>query len=122
MLWRRIDADWLDPLEMNAASRIGVPGLIDAIRAGGVVLSNTPGSGLVESRSLLGYLFALARRLMDEDLVLPNIATWWCGDPQAARTVFDHFDDMAISGFPRRAPGNRRRPARATGRVAARKA
>ncbi len=98
VLWRRIDADWLDPLEMNAASRIGVPGLIDAIRAGGVVVSNTPGAGLIESRSLLGYLPALARRLLDDELVLPNIATWWCGDPQAARTVLDNFDEMAISG------------------------
>ena len=56
VLWRRVDADWFDPLELNAASRIGVPGLLDAIRAGGVAVANMPGAGLIESRALLGFL------------------------------------------------------------------
>ena len=98
VLWRRIDSEWLDPMELNASSRIGVPGLLDAIRAGEVVMANAPGSGLVESRSLLGYLPSMAERLLGEDLILPHIATWWCGDPRAAKTVLDDFDDMAIAG------------------------
>ncbi|HMN73591.1 MAG TPA: circularly permuted type 2 ATP-grasp protein, partial [Rhodoblastus sp.] len=97
-LLRRIDADWCDPLELNAASRLGVPGLMESIRAGEVVVANMPGSGLVESRALLGYLQAMSRRLMGEDLLLPHIATWWCGDSSAARDVLDDFDNMAISG------------------------
>ena len=68
VLWRHVDAEWCDPLELNAASRIGVPGLIDAIRAGGVAVENMPGAGLLESRALLGFLPALARRLIGEDL------------------------------------------------------
>ncbi len=98
VLWRRIDAEWLDPMELNAASRIGVPGLLEAIRADGVIMANTPGAGLVESRSLLGYLPAMARRLSGEDLILPHIATWWCGDRRAAESVLANFDNMAISG------------------------
>ena len=54
VLWRHVDADWCDPVELNPASRIGVPGLIDAIRAGGVAVENMPGAGLLESRALLG--------------------------------------------------------------------
>ncbi len=98
VLWRRIDAEWLDPMELNAASRIGVQGLLEAIRADGVIMANTPGAGLVESRSLLGYLPAMARRLSGEDLILPHIATWWCGDRRAAESVLANFDNMAISG------------------------
>lgn len=79
VIWRHIDADWCDPLELNASSRIGVPGLLEAIRNGGVAVENMPGAGLVESRALLAFLPVLARRLLDQDLLIPNIATWWCG-------------------------------------------
>jgi len=97
-LLRRIDADWCDPLELNAASQLGVPGLMESIRAGEVVVANMPGAGLVESKALLAYLEPMARRLMGEDLLLPHIATWWCGDPSAAKAVLDDFDHKAISG------------------------
>ena len=87
VLWRHVDAEWCDPLELNAASRIGVPGLIEAIRSGGVAVENMPGSGLLESRALLAFLPALARRLIGEDLVMPNIATWWGGQPAERERV-----------------------------------
>jgi uncharacterized circularly permuted ATP-grasp superfamily protein/uncharacterized alpha-E superfamily protein len=106
VLWRRIDAEWLDPMELNARSRLGVPGLMEAIRAGEVIVANSPGSGLIESKSLLGYLPPIARRLTGEDLILPHIATWWCGDSDAAATVLERMDEMAISGaFLSAAPG-----------------
>ncbi len=97
-LLRRIDAEWCDPLELNAASQLGVPGLMESIRAGEVVIANMPGAGLIESRALLGYLSAIAQRLMGEDLILPHIATWWCGGPNAHSSVMANFDNLAISG------------------------
>ena len=98
VLWRRVDSEWLDPLELIASSHLGAPGLIESIRAGQTVVANMPGSGLVESRALLGYLPAIAERLIRQELRLPHIATWWCGDPRAAATVLDRFDDMALAG------------------------
>jgi len=98
VIWRRVDADFIDPLELNSASRLGVPGLIEAIRGGGVAVANMPGSGVVESRALLGFLPALARRLLGEDLKLPNIATWWCGQPRERDLVADRLDSLAIAG------------------------
>ncbi len=68
VVWRRVDADWCDPLELNAASQLGVPGLLDTIREGNVTLANMPGAGLIESRALLSFLPAIARRLLGEDL------------------------------------------------------
>jgi uncharacterized circularly permuted ATP-grasp superfamily protein/uncharacterized alpha-E superfamily protein len=97
VIWRHVDADWCDPLELNASSRIGVPGLLEAIRNGGVAVENMPGAGLVESRALLAFLPVLARRLLDQDLLIPNIATWWCGQSQERDRVLDEFDKISIA-------------------------
>ena len=98
VIWRHIDADWCDPLELNASSRIGVPGLLEAIRNGGVAVENMPGAGLVKSRALLAFLPILARRLLDQDLLIPNIATWWCGQPYEREKVLDEFNEISIAG------------------------
>ena len=97
VIWRHIDADWCDPLELNASSRIGVPGLLEALRKGGVAVENMPGTGLVELRAFLAFLPMLARRLMDQDLLIPNIATWWCGQTQERERVLDEFDRISIA-------------------------
>ena len=97
VLWRRVDADFIDPLELNGASRLGVPGLVEAIRAGGVVVANMPGSGLIESRALLGFLPALSRHVLGEPLKLPNIATWWCGQESPRREVEARIETLAIA-------------------------
>lgn len=112
VIWRHIDADWCDPLELNASSRIGVPGLLEALRQGGVAVENMPGSGMVESRALLAFFPALAKRLLSQKLLMPNIATWWCGQPHERDRVLDEFDHISIaSAFGGDLPGL---PGRAT--------
>ena len=111
VIWRRVDADFTDPMELNSASRIGVPGLLEAIRAGGVVVSNMPGSGVLESNALLSFLPALSRRLLGEGLKLPNVATWWCGQPTERAQVERNIDTLAIAG----AFGGKAHPALAVG-------
>ena len=111
VLWRHVDSDWVDPLELNPASRLGAPGLIDAIRASGVAVENMPGTGLLESRALLAFLPRLAERLLGETLRMPNIATWWCGQSRARDHVLASLDEIAIAGaFTRDAPGFAGRP------------
>jgi uncharacterized circularly permuted ATP-grasp superfamily protein/uncharacterized alpha-E superfamily protein len=97
VIWRRVDGDYMDPLELKGGSRLGVPGLVEAMRQGAVVVANAPGSAAVESRALLGFLPALSRRLLGADLALPHVATWWCGQEDARRHVLDNFEAMAIS-------------------------
>jgi uncharacterized circularly permuted ATP-grasp superfamily protein/uncharacterized alpha-E superfamily protein len=106
VLLRRVDSNSLDPLELDAASQLGVPGLIDVIRKNGVVVANMPGSGVMESRALLGFLPALSRRFFGEDLKMPHIATWWCGQKDAREEVLSRLDRMAIEGaYGRSVPG-----------------
>ncbi len=97
VILRRVDADFVDPLELNSASKLGVPGLLDAIRAGGVSVLNMPGSGVMESKALQGFLPKLCRRLLGEDLKMPNIATWWCGQPRERAMVEANLDSLAIA-------------------------
>src|SRR3954454_13233359 len=98
VLLRRVDSNFLDPLELDAASHLGVPGLIDVLRKGGVVVANMPGTGVLESRALLGFLPNLSERLLGEDLKMPHIATWWCGQNAAREEVLSRLDDFAIEG------------------------
>ncbi len=97
VILRRIDADFVDPLELNGASQLGVPGMMEAIRAGGVSVVNMPGSGVLESKSLLGFMPAVCRRLLGEELKMPNVATWWCGQPQERALVEANLDHLAIA-------------------------
>jgi len=106
VLLRRVDSNFLDPLELDASSRLGVPGLIDVLRKDGVVVTNMPGSGVLEARALLGFLPSLCRRFLGEDLKMPHIATWWCGQKAAREEVLERLDDVAIEGaYGRGVPG-----------------
>ena len=98
VLLRRVDSNFLDPLELDASSQLGVPGLIDVLRKNGVVVANMPGSGVMEARALLGFLPSLSRRLLGEELKMPNIATWWCGQKAARDEVLSRLDEVAIEG------------------------
>jgi uncharacterized circularly permuted ATP-grasp superfamily protein/uncharacterized alpha-E superfamily protein len=95
-LWRRVDPRLLDPLAFDSRSRIGVAGLIDAMAANNVVIANSPGAGVLESPAFAAFLPRLSVRLTGEDLRLPNIATWWCGQDSARATVIDSLARMVV--------------------------
>lgn len=96
VLWRRIDADFADPLELNARSRLGVPGLMEAVRSGKLAMANAIGSGAVEARALLGFMPSLAETILGEELALSNVATWWCGQANERADVLARMDELAI--------------------------
>jgi uncharacterized circularly permuted ATP-grasp superfamily protein/uncharacterized alpha-E superfamily protein len=96
VLWRRIDASFADPLELNEQSRLGAPGTVEAIRRGQLAMVNALGSGVLEMRALLAFMPRLAQALLDEPLKLPNIATWWCGQENERQHVLANADRMMI--------------------------
>jgi uncharacterized alpha-E superfamily protein len=90
-LLRRLDDDFCDPLELRPDSALGVPGLVQVVRAGHVVLANALGSGFLESSAVQGFLPAIAKALLGESLSLPSLATWWCGEAAAWASVRDQL-------------------------------
>ncbi|MEM7568620.1 MAG: circularly permuted type 2 ATP-grasp protein [Pseudomonadota bacterium] len=96
VLLRQVHAMQCDPLELDAASQAGVPGLVTAIRNNAIAVANALGSGVVETNALAGFMPKLSEHLLGEDLKLPNLATWWCGQADAADYVHEHFDDLSI--------------------------
>ncbi|MGQ0635318.1 MAG: circularly permuted type 2 ATP-grasp protein [Planctomycetaceae bacterium] len=96
VIFRRVDDDFCDPLELRADSFLGVAGVVQAMRAGHVAVANALGSGLLEAPSLLAFLPALCRRLLGEELRLPSVPTWWCGDPASRELVISRLSDMVI--------------------------
>ncbi|PKP92858.1 MAG: hypothetical protein CVT77_07315 [Alphaproteobacteria bacterium HGW-Alphaproteobacteria-16] len=96
-LWRRIDPRLIDPLAFDSHSAIGVPGLVDAMAAGEVVVTNAPGAGMLEAPAFAAFLPRLCTRLTGADLRLANIATWWCGQPHERDEVAQDLDNMLIA-------------------------
>jgi uncharacterized circularly permuted ATP-grasp superfamily protein/uncharacterized alpha-E superfamily protein len=96
VIFRRMDDDFCDPLELRGDSFLGVPGLMQAVRAGQVAVANALGSGLAEMPALLPYLPRVCRRLFGEDLKLPSAPTWWCGEPEALQHVLANLSHMVV--------------------------
>ena len=93
---RRQDDTFCDPLELRGDSMLGVPGLVQAVWSGNVAIANALGSGLIESSGLSAFLPALSRHILGEELRMPNIATWWCGDEAARREVEARLEHLVI--------------------------
>ena len=98
---RRLDDDFCDPLELRTDSALGVPGLLEAVRQGRVLVANALGSGVLESPGLLGFLPRINQFLFGEDLILPSIATWWCGEAPVLAEALEKLPELLIKpAFP----------------------
>ncbi|RZT97923.1 circularly permuted type 2 ATP-grasp protein [Rivibacter subsaxonicus] len=95
-LLRRLDDAWCDPLELLAESTLGVPGLLQVIRAQQVVIANALGAGFLESPALHGFMPAIAQALFGEELRLGSLPTWWCGEAAAWHEAQAGFDDSVL--------------------------
>jgi len=96
VILRRVDDRMCDPLELRYDSNVGVPGLVQAIRAGNVAVVNSLGSGIASSPGLVPFLPALCRQLLDEELRLPSVNTWWCGEPAPLKHVLQNLDKLVV--------------------------
>ena len=93
---RRVDAEFVDPLDLRPDSHLGVVGLVEVLRRGAVSVVNTLGSGVLENPALTPLLPALSRALLDEDLTLDSVPTYWGGDPIALSHMRTRFRSLVL--------------------------
>ena len=96
VILRRTDSVFVDPLELDPKSVLGVPGLLQAVRAGNVSIANSPGCGFLESPAFPAFLPGISRAFLGEDLLLPSVASWWCGQPKELKYVLKHLDRLVV--------------------------
>lgn len=102
VVFRWLRDGFCDPLELRSDSVIGVPGLVETVRAGNLVVANSLGSGFLQTPALAEFLPGLCRYFLDQDLLLPGAPSWWCGNPRSLDHVLKNLDRMVLrETFPR---------------------
>lgn len=96
VILRRMDDSFCDPLELRSDSKLGIAGLVEAVRQGNVALANPIGSSIIENPALFAFLPGIARYYFGEGLKLPSVATWWCGQQKECDFVIQNLDKMVI--------------------------
>ncbi|MGR9053688.1 MAG: circularly permuted type 2 ATP-grasp protein [Gammaproteobacteria bacterium] len=104
VILRRVDDFFCDPLELRAGSKLGVTGLLEATRRGNVTVANPLGSSVLENNGLLPFLPGLARYFLGSELLLPSVATWWCGQRREREFVVHNLERLVIKKI-NRSPG-----------------
>lgn len=96
VIYRRIDDEWLDPQQFVPESMLGVPGIINAARAGHVTIANAVGNGVADDKLIYTYLPDLIRYYLSEDPILRNVDTWRVGDADQREEVLDRLDELVL--------------------------
>ncbi|MEZ5839511.1 MAG: circularly permuted type 2 ATP-grasp protein [Hyphomicrobiales bacterium] len=96
VIYRRIDDDFLDPLVFRPDSALGVPGLMAAYQAGNVTLANAVGTGIADDKAVYTYMPDLVRFYLGEDMILKNVDTWRCREPDALAYVLEHLSELVV--------------------------
>ncbi len=96
VIYRRIDDDFLDPLAFRPESLLGVPGLFDVYRAGGVTLASAPGAGVADDKSIYVFVPDMIRFYLGEAPILENVPTWRCSSADECAYVLEHLDEVVV--------------------------
>ncbi|MCU0910627.1 MAG: circularly permuted type 2 ATP-grasp protein [Rhodobacteraceae bacterium] len=96
VLYRRVDDEFLDPLIFRPDSMLGVPGIFDVYRAGGITIANAPGTGIADDKAIYSYMPDIVEFYTGEKAILQNVPTWRCSDPDALFFVLDHLAELVV--------------------------
>ena len=100
-LIRRVDSQYCDPLELKNNSQLGVAGLVNVIRKDNLSMINPIGVGILENIGLNPFMKNIAKFLLNEELILPQIATWWCGQEKELDFVLENIKNLIIKKIDR---------------------
>ncbi len=96
VLYRRVDDDFLDPLNFRPDSMLGVPGIWDVYRAGGITIANAPGTGIADDKALYSYMPDIIEFYTGEKALLPNVPTWRCSEPEHLKEVLGRLPELVV--------------------------
>ncbi|MDO9396309.1 MAG: circularly permuted type 2 ATP-grasp protein [Herbiconiux sp.] len=96
VIYRRVDDEFIDPLQFRADSMLGSPGLLLAARLGNVTIANAVGNGVADDKLVYTYLPDLIQYYLGEKAILPNVDTWRLEDPGALEEVLDRLDELVV--------------------------
>jgi uncharacterized circularly permuted ATP-grasp superfamily protein len=96
VLYRRVDDDFLDPMNFNPDSMLGVPGIMDVYRAGGITIANAPGTGIADDKAIYSYMPDIVEFYTGEKAILQNVPTWRCSEADALAYVLDHLEEVVV--------------------------
>lgn len=96
VLYRRVDDDFLDPLNFNPDSALGIPGIMDVYRAGGITIANAPGTGIADDKAIYSYMPEIVEFYTGEKAILQNVPTWRCNEPDALAHVLEHLAELVV--------------------------
>ncbi|MDO6730680.1 circularly permuted type 2 ATP-grasp protein [Marinovum sp. 2_MG-2023] len=96
VIYRRIDDDFLDPLNFNPESQLGVPGIMDVYRSGGITIANAPGTGIADDKAIYSYMPEIVEFYTGERPLLENVPTWRCSDKDSLAYVLDNLADLVV--------------------------
>jgi uncharacterized circularly permuted ATP-grasp superfamily protein len=96
VLYRRVDDDYLDPLNFRPDSMLGVPGILDVYRAGGITIANAPGTGIADDKAIYSYMPDIVQFYTGEKPILKNVPTWRCSEPSSLAYVLEHLHELVV--------------------------
>jgi len=96
VLYRRVDDDFLDPMTFNPDSMLGIPGIMDVYRAGGITIANAPGTGIADDKAIYSYMPKIVEFYTGERPILNNVPTWRCSEQDALAYVLDNLSDLVV--------------------------
>lgn len=96
VLYRRVDDEYLDPLNFRSDSMLGVPGILDVYRAGGITIANAPGTGIADDKAIYSYMPEIVQFYTGEKPILKNVPTWRCSEPSSLAYVLEHLNELVV--------------------------
>ncbi|MCE8468497.1 circularly permuted type 2 ATP-grasp protein, partial [Rhodovulum sulfidophilum] len=96
VLYRRVDDDFLDPLNFNPDSALGIPGIMDVYRAGRITIANAPGTGIADDKAIYSYMPEIVEFYTGEKAILENVPTWRCSEPEALAYVLENLHELVV--------------------------